>query len=106
MEATKAGSPTVFATAQVADALRTYGSKLPIIADGGIRGPGDAAIALSLGASAVMMGNIFARSKEAPGPLIPIGGRYYNQHRGTGSPSAKATSVSYDRTPQPSTGLP
>src|SRR5207245_1569630 len=30
MEATKAGSPTVFATAQVADALRTYSSKLPI----------------------------------------------------------------------------
>ncbi len=106
MEATKAGSPTVFATAQVADALRTYGSKLPIIADGGIRGPGDAAIALSLGASAVMMGNIFARSKEAPGTLITIGGRYYKQYRGMGSPSAMAKRFSSDRYAQPSKGLP
>jgi IMP dehydrogenase len=106
MEATKAGSPTVYATAQVADALRTYGSKLPIIADGGIRGPGDAAVALSLGASAVMMGNLFARSKEAPGTLITIGGRYYKQYRGMGSPSAMAKRFSADRYAQPSKGLP
>ena len=106
MEATKAGSPTVYATAQVADALKTYGSKLPIIADGGIRGAGDAAVALSLGASAVMMGNLFARSKEAPGTLITIGGRYYKQYRGMGSPSAMAKRFSSDRYAQPSKGLP
>ena len=106
MEATKAGSPTVYATAQVADALKTYGSKLPIIADGGIRGPGDAAVALSLGASAVMLGNLFARSKEAPGTLITIGGRYYKQYRGMGSPSAMAKRFSQDRYAQPSKGLP
>jgi IMP dehydrogenase len=106
MEATKAGSPTVYATAQVADAVRTYGSKIPIIADGGIRGPGDAAVALSLGASAVMMGNLFARSKEAPGTLITIGGRYYKQYRGMGSPSAMAKRFSADRYAQPSKGLP
>jgi len=106
MEATKAGSPTAYATAQVADALKTYGSKLPIIADGGIRGAGDAAVALSLGASAVMMGNLFARSKEAPGTLITIGGRYYKQYRGMGSPSAMAKRFSSDRYAQPSKGLP
>ena len=106
MEATKAGAPTVYATAQVADAARTYGSKIPIIADGGIRGPGDAAVALSLGASAVMMGNLFARSKEAPGTLITIGGRYYKQYRGMGSPSAMAKRFSADRYAQPSKGLP
>ena len=106
LEATKAGSPTVYATAQVADAVRKYGSKLPIIADGGIRGPGDAAVALSLGASAVMMGNLFARSKEAPGTLITIGGRYYKQYRGMGSPSAMAKRFSMDRYAQPSKGLP
>ena len=106
MESTKAGSPTVYATAQVADAVRTYGSKLPIIADGGIRGPGDAAVALSLGASSVMMGNLFARSKEAPGTLITIGGRYYKQYRGMGSPSAMAKRFSTDRYAQPSKGLP
>ena len=106
LEATKAGSPTVYATAQVADAVQRYGSKLPIIADGGIRGPGDAAVALSLGASAVMMGNLFARSKEAPGTLITIGGRYYKQYRGMGSPSAMAKRFSMDRYAQPSKGLP
>lgn len=106
LEATKAGSPTVYATAQVADAVRAYGSKIPIIADGGIRGPGDAAVALSLGASAVMMGNLFARSKEAPGTLITIGGRYYKQYRGMGSPSAMAKRFSMDRYAQPSKGLP
>ena len=106
LEATKAGSPTVYATAQVADAVKKYGSKLPIIADGGIRGPGDAAVALSLGASAVMMGNLFARSKEAPGTLITIGGRYYKQYRGMGSPSAMAKRFSMDRYAQPSKGLP
>jgi len=106
MESTKAGSPTVYATAQVADAVQTYGSKVPIISDGGIRGPGDAAVALSLGASAVMIGNLFARCREAPGTLIAIGGRYYKQYRGMGSPSAMAKRLATDRYGAPSKGLP
>ncbi len=106
LESTKAGAPTVYATAQVADAVRTYGAKTPIIADGGIRGPGDAAVALSLGASAVMIGNLFARCREAPGTLIAIGGRYYKQYRGMGSPSAMAKRFSLDRYAMPSKGLP
>jgi len=68
--------------------LRKHGSDLPIIADGGIRNAGDIAVALAAGASAVMMGNLFARCKEAPGTLMAIGGRYYKQYRGMGSPSA------------------
>ena len=106
LESTKAGSPTVYATAQVADAVKTYGGKIPIIADGGIRGPGDAAIALSLGASSVMIGNLFARCREAPGTLIAIGGRYYKQYRGMGSPSAMAKRFSLDRYAMPSKGIP
>lgn len=38
-----------------------------IIADGGIRNPGDAVKALMLGADAVMMGGIFGRTYESPG---------------------------------------
>ncbi len=106
MESTKAGSPTAYATAQVADAVKTYGAKTPIIADGGIRGPGDAAVALSLGASCVMIGNLFARCREAPGTLIAIGGRYYKQYRGMGSPSAMAKRFSLDRYAMPSKGIP
>jgi len=96
-EVTKAGSPTLFATAQVADALEEYGVRMPIIADGGIRSSGDIAIALSLGAWAVMMGNIFAGCRESPGTLVAIGGRYYKQYRGMASPSARARRFAIDR---------
>lgn len=105
-EVTKAGSPTLFATAQVSDAVTKYGAKIPIIADGGIRTPGDVAIALTAGASAVMVGNLFARCQESPGTLITIGGRYYKQYRGMGSPTARAKRYSLDRYSMPSKGLP
>ena len=105
-EVTKAGSPTLFATAQVSDAVAKYGAGIPIIADGGIRTPGDVAIALTAGASAVMIGNLFARCKESPGTLITIGGRYYKQYRGMGSPTARAKRYSLDRYSMPSKGVP
>ena len=57
---TRAGAPTLFATSQVADAVTKYGSDIPIIADGGIRNPGDVAVAMAVGASCTMMGNVFA----------------------------------------------
>lgn len=104
-EVAKAGSPTLFATAQVADTLREHDSQIPIIADGGIRNPGDIAVALAAGASTVMMGNLFARCKEAPGTLVAIGGRYYKQYRGMGSPSAMAKRYSMDRYSMPSKGI-
>ncbi|RLI36565.1 IMP dehydrogenase [Candidatus Bathyarchaeota archaeon] len=97
MEFLKAGSPTLFATAQVADAVADYGADLPIIADGGIRNPGDAALALALGASCVMMGNVFAGCKEAPGEMVAIGGRYFKRYRGMASPSARARRHAIDR---------
>jgi IMP dehydrogenase len=105
-EVTKAGSPTLFATAQVSDAVAKYSANIPIIADGGIRTPGDVAIALIAGASAVMIGNLFARCKESPGTLITIGGRYYKQYRGMGSPTARAKRYSLDRYSMPSKGVP
>jgi len=104
-EVAKAGSPTLFATAQAADALRKHGSDIPIIADGGIRGPGDIAVALGAGASTVMIGNLFARCKEAPGNLVAIGGRYYKQYRGMGSTSAMAKRYSMDRYSIPAKGI-
>jgi len=104
-EVTKAGAPTLFAVSQVADALADHGCDIPIIADGGVRGPGGAAPALAAGASAVMAGNLFARCKEAPGTLMAIGGRYYKQYRGMGSPSAMAKRYSLDRYSIPAKGI-
>jgi IMP dehydrogenase len=105
-EVTKAGAPTLFATAQVSDAVTKYGADIPVIADGGIRTPGDAAIALTAGASSVMAGNLFARCSESPGSLITIGGRYYKQYRGMGSPTARAKRYSLDRYSLPSKSVP
>jgi len=103
---TRAGAPTLFATCEVADAVRQYHAGIPIIADGGIRGAGDAAVALAAGASSVMIGNLFARCKEAPGTLLTIGGRHYKQYRGMGSPSARAKRHAIDRYSTPAKGLP
>lgn len=94
------------ATCEVADAVRQHHAGIPIIADGGIRGAGDIAVALAAGASAVMIGNLFARCKEAPGTLLTIGGRHYKQYRGMGSPSARAKRYAIDRYSTPAKGLP
>jgi IMP dehydrogenase len=104
-EIMKAGAPTLYAVSRVADALLDHGTEIPIIADGGIRSAGDIAVALAAGASAVMSGNLFARCKEAPGTLMAIGGRYYKQYRGMGSPSAMIKRYSLDRYSTPTKGV-
>jgi IMP dehydrogenase len=106
MEVTGVGAPTPFAVAQVADAVREMEADVPIIADGGIRGAGDIAISLALGASSVMMGYIFAGCRESPGELISIGSRYYKRHRGMGSEAARKKRMALDRYSQPAKGMP
>ncbi len=102
----KVGAPTLFATAQVADALREYGMDIPIIADGGIRCPGDAALALTVGASTIMLGNLLARCEEAAGPTVIINGKRYKKYRGMASPSALARRYALDRYSHPSKDIP
>lgn len=43
---------------------------LPIIGDGGIRGPGDFAKAIASGANSAMAGSIFARCPESAAPMV------------------------------------
>jgi IMP dehydrogenase len=58
---------------------------VPIIADGGIKFSGDVAKAIGAGANVVMIGNLFAGLKEAPGKEIIFDGRIYKEYRGMGS---------------------
>jgi IMP dehydrogenase len=58
---------------------------IPIIADGGIRFSGDAVKALACGASAIMIGSLFAGTDEAPGEIIIYQGKSYKSYRGMGS---------------------
>jgi len=49
------------------DYFKVSGRRVPIIADGGMRNGGDICKAFACGADAVMLGSIFAQTKEAPG---------------------------------------
>jgi len=58
---------------------------VPVIADGGIKFSGDIVKAIGAGAAAVMLGNLFAGLKEAPGKEIIYEGRIFKEYRGMGS---------------------
>jgi IMP dehydrogenase len=60
-------------------------SKVPIIADGGIKQTGDISKALAAGADAVMIGGLFAGVEESPGEKVLYEGRSYKMYRGMGS---------------------
>jgi IMP dehydrogenase len=65
------GVPQITATCDCAAARDFYfkktGRYVPVITDGGMATGGDICKAFAAGADAVMLGNAFARSKEAPG---------------------------------------
>lgn len=58
---------------------------IPTIADGGIRSSGDIVKSLAAGASAVMIGNMFAGCEESPGEIEIYRNRAYKVYRGMGS---------------------
>jgi len=65
-------------------------SKIPVIADGGIKFSGDITKAIGAGADVVMIGNLFAGLRESPGNEIIFDGRIYKEYRGMGSMGAIA----------------
>ena len=82
------GVPQITAIMDCAEAANKYGKT--IIADGGIKYSGDIPKAIAAGASAVMMGSLFAGTEEAPGDTEIYQGRSYKVYRGMGSLAAMA----------------
>jgi len=80
---TGAGVPQITAIAESARAAE--GSGVPLIADGGIKFSGDITKAIAAGASAVMIGSLFAGTEESPGETILYQGRTFKSYRGMGS---------------------
>ena len=76
------GIPQLSAVYQAAKAVA---GDVPIIADGGVSYSGDAAKAVAVGASCVMMGSALAGTEECPGERILHQGRTYVVYRGMGS---------------------
>lgn len=82
------GIPQLTAVFEVWRAVRDSGYYVPIIADGGIKQSGDIVKVLAVGASAVMLGSLFAGTTESPGQVIYKEGKKYKTIRGMGSRSA------------------
>jgi IMP dehydrogenase len=80
---TGAGVPQITAVAECSRAA--LGSGVPLIADGGIKFSGDITKAIAAGASAVMIGSLFAGTEESPGETILYQGRTFKSYRGMGS---------------------
>ncbi|HEV8266999.1 MAG TPA: IMP dehydrogenase [Thermoanaerobaculia bacterium] len=80
---TGAGVPQIHAIQECVKGAR--GTKVPLVADGGIKFSGDVTKALAAGAHAVMIGSLFAGTDEAPGETILYQGRTFKAYRGMGS---------------------
>ena len=94
---TGVGAPTLYATAQVADAIMDYNPKIGLIADGGFKNPGDLPKAIAVGADMIMSGHFFAGCKESPGYVDTIQGRIVKIYRGMGSKEARTSEYILDR---------
>ncbi len=80
------GYPQLSAIVSISHELKN--SKIPLIADGGVRYSGDIPKAIAAGADCVMLGSLLAGTKESPGELLIYEGRQYKSYRGMGSVEA------------------
>jgi IMP dehydrogenase len=80
---TGAGVPQIHAIRECAKATRN--TRVPLIADGGIKFSGDVTKALAAGAHLVMIGSLLAGTEESPGETILYQGRTFKAYRGMGS---------------------
>lgn len=66
-------------------AKKNQNLKIELIADGGIKSPGDVAKALACGANIVMLGRMLAGTKETPGEVIKYNDQLWKKYRGSAS---------------------
>lgn len=83
-----AGVPQITAIMDCCEAATARGKR--VIADGGIKYSGDITKAIVAGASAVMIGSLFAGTLESPGEMEIYQGRSFKVYRGMGSLGAMA----------------
>lgn len=88
---TAIGIPQVTALLNCSKVSKKY--NVPIIADGGIRYVGDVSKALACGAESVMLGSLFAGTRESPGEIKRTGTwpneQLFKSYRGAASLEAK-----------------
>lgn len=82
------GVPQVTAVMDCGEQADKMGKR--VIADGGIKFSGDIVKAIGCGASAVMIGSLFAGTEETPGDIEIFQGRSFKVYRGMGSLGAMA----------------
>jgi len=83
-----AGSGVPQLTAVIECAKAAESARIPIIADGGIRQPGDLAKAIAAGAQTTMIGSMLAGTDESPGLIMTRKGHRYKASRGMASREA------------------
>lgn len=80
------GVPQITAIEEAVSVAKKHG--IPVVADGGIKYSGDMVKALAVGASTVMLGSLFAGTREAPGEVVSKNGKQFKYYRGMGSIAA------------------
>lgn len=103
---TGVGIPQLTAIDEIYRVSKKY--KIPIIADGGIKGSGDIAKAIAVGADTVMIGSLIAGCAETPGEVFTEKGEKFKYYRGMASLQAsidknkidKFSKDSFTRTPE------
>jgi len=86
------GVPQITAIMEVKKSMKN--KKIKIISDGGIKFSGDIIKGLAAGADAIMMGSIFAGTKESPGKKFKYKNKFYKAYRGMGSIGAMSAGSS------------
>merc|ERR1711953_1665693 len=83
-EVVAVGRPQASAVYHVARFCKEINSQVPVIADGGVQSSAHVAMALTLGASSVMCGSLFAATEESPGEAFFHNGMKLKNYSGMG----------------------